>query len=91
MLVQRDSLLKTWEKALLWEEIVAGGFKPSAQEFITLGRYPSYWTDLQKSNPENFKKRRQRFLELQEQYKTTTRKEDITRLVREKWAALLQA
>lgn len=86
-----DALLKTWEKVLLWEEIAAEGLKPQTQESITLGRYPSYWTDLQKSNPENFKKRRQRFLELQEQYKTTTRKQDITRLVGEKWAALLQA
>jgi len=85
-----EMLVATWNKVLLWEEIATEGLKPNAQELLTLGRYPNYWTGLQKTNPENFKKRRKRFLRLQEQRKTTTRKEDVARLAGETWAALLQ-
>lgn len=86
-----DNLLETWDKVLLREEVVLEGLKAREQEVLAIGRYQHFWTDLQKSNPGNYKKKRARFSELQQLYQTTTRKDDIARLTGEKWATLLQA
>lgn len=86
-----EKLLETWDKVLLREEVDLDGLKSREQEVLTMGRFPGFWTDLQKSNSENYKKRRARFSQLQQLHQTTTRKDDIARLTGEKWAALLQA
>ncbi len=86
-----EKLLETWDKVLMREEVSLDGLKSREQNVLMMGRHPSFWIDLQKSNPDNYKKKRKRFSELQQQYQTTTRKDDIARLTGEKWAALLQA
>ncbi len=85
------SLLETWDKVLIREEIDWNGLKSRERDVLTMGRYPHFWTDLQKSNPGNYKKKRERFFELQQLHQTTTRKDDVARLTGEKWGALLQA
>jgi len=86
-----EKLLETWDKVLMREEVSLDGLKSREQNVLMMGRHPSFWIDLQKSNPDNYKKKRQRFLQLQQQHQTTTRKDDIARLTGEKWAALFQA
>jgi len=84
-------LLHTWDKVMVWEEIALAELKDKEREVLLFGRYPSFWTDLQKANPENFKKKTTRFLDLQSQYKTTSRKEEVARLAGVKFANLLEA
>ena len=85
-----DTLQKTWDKVLLREEVILERLNAREQEVLIMGCYPKFWTDLQKSNSENYKKRRARFSQLQQLHQTTTRKDDISKLISEKWVALLQ-
>lgn len=84
-----NKLLETWEKVVIWEEVDIQGMLPMSKDMFTRGKYPGYWTDLHKTNPENFKKKRARFLELQQEHKLTSRKENVSRLAAEKWSDLL--
>lgn len=86
-----QKLVETWGKVFLREEVVAEGLRSREREVLLMGRHPGFWTELHKSNPNNYKKKRERFLQLQQQHQITTRKDDITRLTGEKWAAMLQA
>jgi len=86
-----ETLLCTWGKVLLWEDVQLEEMKLRERELFALAKYPGFWTDLQKAKPENFRKTRKRFLELQERYQITNRKENLTRLTSDKWKELMDA
>lgn len=88
-----ELLLDVWDKVMLREEMNFEGMdlKQSERELLKLGRYVTFWEDELRASPDNFRKIRAKFLGLQEQYKITNRKGDISRLTGDQWQGLLQA
>lgn len=86
-----DSLLAAWDKVMIRESVEVEGLCRRDTDTLAFGVHPSYWTDLNRENRELFKKRRTRFLELQEMHRTTDRHATVHRMAGEKWRCLMEA
>jgi hypothetical protein len=84
-----DVLRTAWGKVLIRESVNVEGLCSRDADLLRFGAYGGYWTDLNRDNPELFKKKRRRFLQLQNQHRTTDRHGMIHLLTTEKWQQLL--
>ncbi|MBK8922656.1 MAG: hypothetical protein IPM81_14315 [Saprospirales bacterium] len=84
-----DRLFDVWGQVFLRKDVELEDLKPCEQRVLELGSHSGYWIQSHKAGPDTYRKRRKRFLELQERYKTTDRKGVVARLAREKWTALM--
>ena len=62
----------------------------SERFILSKGQIPTYWTNLRKSNPDNYYKKRKRFRELVNQYGKQNIQETISKHIIQKWNDLLQ-
>jgi hypothetical protein len=62
--------------------------RPQERELIINGSNPAYWQHLNHSNKERYKKHRQRFRQLVEEYGQNQWQKITSRLIRDKWQNL---